>query len=440
LPRHRCLLTRACHSVHLTVAGARLFPAPRRTVRAATVSHLRRFALVLAALLGSLALLVSAGAGEATPSGAAADPTVEVVVTLPRPPLARAILADRALAAATTSHRRLNVRAVASVSYLRTLAAAQRTLAGRIHTAIPQSSVRWHYGVVLDGMAVSLPRSQLHTLSALPGATVWPSVTYRELASPPLQLIGAPAVWGSTLATAGQGMKIGIIDDGLDQRHTYFDPTGFTYPAGFPKGNTAFTTPKVIVARAFSPASNHWRYATHVAGIAAGDYNTLASSEDGKPRLSGVAPAAYLGNYKVLTVPTSGFGLDGNWPEIAAGIEAAVKGGMDVINLSLGEPEIEPSRDIVVAAIDGAADAGVVPVVAAGNDGVPGGDVLAGRGGVDSPGTAPLGISVAASTVDSPPDTIADFSSIGPTPRSLQLKPDVTAPGVDILSSFPGDQ
>src|SRR5581483_10133266 len=161
LPRHRCLLTRACHSVHLTVAGARLFPAPRRTVRAATVSHLRRFALVLAALLGSLALLVSAGAGAATPSGAAADPTVEVVVTLPRPPLARAILADRALAAATTSHRRLNVRAVASVSYLRTLAAAQRTLAGRIHTAIPQSSVRWHYGVVLDGMAVSLPRSQL---------------------------------------------------------------------------------------------------------------------------------------------------------------------------------------------------------------------------------------------------------------------------------------
>ena len=41
---------------------------------------------------------------------------------------------------------------------------------------------------------------------------------------------------------------------------------------------------------------------------------------------------------------------------------------MDVINLSLGEPEIEPSRDIVVEAIDAAADAGVVPVVAAGND------------------------------------------------------------------------
>ena len=54
-------------------------------------------------------------------------------------------------------------------------------------------------------------------------------------------------------------------------------------------------------------------------------------------------------------MPTADFGLDGNSPEIAKGIEEAVKDGMDVINLSLGEPEIEPTRDIVVAAIDNAA-------------------------------------------------------------------------------------
>ena len=41
---------------------------------------------------------------------------------------------------------------------------------------------------------------------------------------------------------------------------------------------------------------------------------------------------------------------------------------MDVINLSLGEPEIEPTRDLVVAAINAAADAGVVPAIAAGNE------------------------------------------------------------------------
>jgi hypothetical protein len=144
----------------------------------------------------------------------------------------------------------------------------------------------------------------------------------------------------------------------------------------------------------------------------------------------------------VLTVPTAGFGLDGNSPEIAAGIEAAVSDGMDVINLSLGEPEIPLSRDIVVEALDNAANAGVIPVVAAGNDGIDGGDMLAGMGGVSSPATAPQAIAVAASTIgtDGPADAIAPFSSTGPTPRSLQLKPDVTAPGVDVLSSFPKDQ
>src|SRR5207244_13484425 len=113
----------------------------------------------------------------------------------------------------------------------------------------------------------------------------------------------------------------------------------------------------------------------------------------GTPPLSGIAPNAYLGNYRVLTVPTQGFGLDCNSPEITAGIEAAVRDGMDVINLSLGEPTIEPSRDIVVKALGAAADAGVVPVIAAGDDF----DEF-GAGSVSSPGTAPKAITVAAVT------------------------------------------
>ena len=410
--------------------------------------RLRRPAPLLLGLTAVLALLGAAG-GASARAGAdgSGSGLVEVVVTLPQPPLSQAILGTRLLAAHTGTRRRLNVRAPASVSYLRTLASAQRTLQARIETAIPDAQVRWRYGVVLNGMAVVVPRSQLATLSAIPGATVWPSVTYHSLGGSkktvlPPQLIGATTIWGPTLATAGQGMKIGIIDDGLDQTHPYFDPTGFTYPAGFPKGNTAYTTPKVIVARAFAPASETWKYgntpfdpqysdhATHVAGIAAGDHATIANAPTGRVTVSGVAPAAYIGNYKVLTVPTADYGLDGNSPEIAAGIEQAVKDGMDVINLSLGEPEIEPSRDIVVKALDDAANAGVVPVVAAGND-----YQVAGRGSVGSPATAPEAISVAASDTS---DEIASFSSGGPTPISLQMKPDVTAPGESILSSVPG--
>ena len=108
-------------------------------------------------------------------------------------------------------------------------------------------------------------------------------------------------------------MKIAILDDGIDQRHPFFDGRNFTMPAGFPKGVTAFTSAKVIVARSFPPASPKYEHAstpfdpldsghaTHVAGIAAGDSGTNARGRI----LSGVAPAAYLGNYKVLTIPTA---------------------------------------------------------------------------------------------------------------------------------------
>ena len=126
---------------------------------------------------------------------------------------------------------------------------------------IPHSSVRWHYSVVANGLAVTVPGSELHRLSEIPGATVWPSVTYHEQLDRTPKLIGAPTIWGPTLATAGNGIKIGIIDDGVDQTHVFFDPANFSYPAGFPKGQTTYTTPKVIVARAFAPASTHWKYA-----------------------------------------------------------------------------------------------------------------------------------------------------------------------------------
>ncbi|HZR94186.1 MAG TPA: S8 family serine peptidase [Gaiellaceae bacterium] len=394
-------------------------------------------------------MLAAAGAGTATPPSRAPSNEVEVVVTLPQPPLAAAIARDRSLAARATVNRRLDVRAPASRSYLRSLATAQRALQSRLAARIPSARVSWHYGVVANGLAVTVPRSQLDALRRLRGVTVWPSVTYRSLLNKTPQLIGATTVWGSTLATAGQGVKIAVIDDGVDQRHEFFSPAGFSYPPGFPKGNTAYTTPKVIVAKAFAPPSTSWKYArtpfdpqqsdhaTNVAGIAAGDHDTVASLPNAKVRVSGIAPAAYIGNYKVLTVPTEGFGLDGNSPEIVKGIEEAVKDGMDVLNLSLGEPEVEPTRDIVVAALERAAQAGVVPVVAAGND-----FAEAGKGGVGSPSTAPSAISVAASTEgdSGPADVIAGFSDSGPTPMSLQLKPDVTAPGVNILSSLPRNE
>jgi subtilisin family serine protease len=358
------------------------------------------------------------------------EPLTEVVVTLEAPSMARF---GRSLASA--SHR----------DYLRMIESEQATAIRRVESAVPEARVRWRYHTVANGFAVVLPRSEVAELKNVPGvAEVWPNVRYHALAAAAgvsgWQLIGADKLWGTTFDTAGNGMKIGIIDDGLDANHPYFDPSGFQYPAGFPKGQVKYATPKVIVQRTFAPPSPTWKYAnvpfdpqnsfhaTHVAGIAAGDHGANANGSS----VSGVAPNAWIGNYKALTIPTPDFGLDGNSAEIAAAIEAAVNDGMNVINLSLGEPEVEPSRDLVVHAIDAAAQAGVVPVVAAGNDF----DEF-GYGSVSSPGNAPGAITVAAVSLG---DEIADFSSAGPTPVSLGLKPDVSAPGVGILSSLPPSQ
>jgi subtilisin family serine protease len=409
-------------------------------------------------VLASAAALALLAGGSAAAPRRSSDKLVEVVVTLPRPSLALEVHRNRTLAAAVRRRHSVAVRTPAAVSYLHTLAATQRTFAARLTVAAPAAQVRYHYGVALDGVSVVLPASDLAGLRAIPGATVWPSVTYHSLSDEATQatqstlanrgpgLIGAQQLWGGGLATAGQGIKIGLIDDGIDQAHQYFKSSGYTYPAGFPKGNTAYTTPKVIVARAFPSPSTHWKYAarpfdpklsyhaTHVAGIAAGDYGTPTESK-GRSPISGIAPKAYLGNYKALTVPTPDEGLDGNSPEIAKAIDQAVADGMNVINLSIGEPEVQPRRDIVVQALDNAAAAGVVPVVAAGND-----YDIAGLGSVGSPANAPDAITVAASTLGGDgthPDHIASFSSAGPTPVSDLLKPDVTAPGVDVISSVP---
>jgi subtilisin family serine protease len=380
--------------------------------------------LVIPILAAAAAAVVLAGDG----LGAhAAGPPVEVVVTLKAPALSAF---GRSLQSA--SH----------ADYLRRVDASQNVLARRVLAAVPGAQIRWRYRLVANGFAVVVPSNATAALARIPGVDhVWPNVRYhssRTLGGP--EQIGADKLWGPAFDTAGNGMKIAVIDDGIDATNPYFNPSGFQYPAGFPKGQTKYATAKVIVQRTFAPPSPKWKYAntpfdptesfhaTHVAGIAAGDHGTPAAGT----LISGVAPNAYLGNYKALTIPTPSFGLDGNSAELAAAVEAAVADGMNVINMSLGEPEVEPSRDLLVKAIEGAAAAGVVPVIAAGND-----FSEFGYGSVSSPGNAPSAITVAAA--DSR-NEIASFSSAGPTPMSLQMKPDVSAPGVAIVSSVPAKQ
>ena len=347
------------------------------------------------------------------------DPTTEVVALLDAPPLARAPCTGARIDAQQHAFRR------------------------ELAEQIPEARVGWRYRLVANGYSLTLPAAQAALLRRLPGVRdVLPTATYAPRVASSPQQIGAPTIWGPLLDTAGQGVKIGIIDSGIDPTHPYFDPTGYTMPAGFPKGQQRFTTAKIIVARAFPPKSgasgpstrlafsdDDSSHGTHVAGIAAGNADTAT----GEGRISGVAPQAYLGNYKVFVNTDSGLSPNANSPAIVAAIEAAVADGMDVINFSGGEPEIEASRDIVALALDAAAVAGVVPVIAAGNE-----YNDFGAGSITSPANSESAIAVAAVSVSGNTRTHAEFSSVGPTAISLRLKPDVAAPGVNVLSSIPG--
>ena len=233
---------------------------------------------------------------------------------------------------------------------------------------------------------------------------VYPSVRYHLDTNKSPSVIRADTFWATT-GGRGQGIKIGVVDDGVDETNPFFNPAGFSYPAGFPKGGKKWTTPKVIVARAFpGPGSGRQGHlalnrqdsfhGTHVAGIAAGVAGTVVSPGPDHPAvsgLSGIAPRAWIGNYRVFNVPVPTGGLDAFTPEIVLAFEAAVNDGMDVINFSGGGPEIDPSSDALIDALDNVAAAGVVPVISAGNDR----DDF-GLGSVGSPSNAPSAISVAA--------------------------------------------
>jgi len=327
---------------------------------------------------------------------------VRVIAQLALPPLAAAD--GRGLYAVHRGRRRLAVHSSAARAYVARVAAVQARAVARLRAAIPQARVQERFRVLLDAVTVDVPVRKLPALMRQRDFTkIFPSVRYTLALDTSPGIIGADTI-RRTLGADGSGMKIAVVDDGLDQTNPFFDPAGFSYPAGFPRGDTSATTPKVIVARVFpgpdagkagtlptDPDSSF--HGTHVAGIAAGDAGTTAPAGADHPQvagLSGVAPKAWLGNYRVFTVPTP-IGHVANTPEIVQAFEAAVADGMDVINFSGGGPQTAPANDALIEAVHNVAAAGVVPVIAAGNDRDDYGD-----GSVGSPGTAPDAISVAA--------------------------------------------
>ncbi|WP_447006551.1 S8 family serine peptidase [Saccharothrix isguenensis] len=204
--------------------------------------------------------------------------------------------------------------------------------------------------------------------------------------------IGAPTAWQA--GHTGAGVKVAVLDTGVDQQHA--DLAG-----------------KEVAERNFTDepdAADLVGHGTHVAA-------TIASAGE---QYRGVAPDAQLLDGKVCAVR----GCAESW--ILGGMQWAVDQGADVVNLSIGgedTPGIDPLEEAVNTL---SAASGTLFVIAAGNSGP-------GRGGtISSPGSADAALTVGA--VDRQ-DGIAPFSSRGPRIGDGAVKPDITAPGVEIVAA-----
>ena len=361
------------------------------------------------------------------PSTKNASSRVRVIVTLEDPPLATA--APRSAFATVGTRRKLNFASSFSRSYLSRLEVAQERAIASVTSALPEARISRRYQVLLNGFVVSVPYAKLPDLLELGvGEKVYPSYTYTSLLNRGPAVIGAPQFAGLTGAK-GDGVKVAVVDDGVDNEHAFLAPTGLSYPPGFPKGPGGGTTPKVIVAKGFAgPGTGGGSinreqsfHGTFVAGVIAGVEGTDVPA--GRPgfctedqgachpavsNVSGVAPRAYIGNYRVFNVPLPlGGCCSGSTPEIVKAFEEAVRDGMDIINFSGGGPQADPRTDALIETVANVVRAGVVPVVSAGTD-----RDFFGLGTAGSPATAPDAIAVGATTNSHVFD--ASFSVVSP--------------------------
>lgn len=221
---------------------------------------------------------------------------------------------------------------------------------------------------------------------------------------------------------AGRGINIAVVDSGIDAASDAgANVAGFW---DFTAGGVA-TLPR-----------DEYGHGTHVAGLIA------STGRDSGGTLSGLAPASRLYGFKVLDA-----GGRGRVSDVVHALEFIVAGRrsgalpIDIINLSVGHPVFEPAAtDPLVRAVEHAVRAGIVVVTSAGNVGRRG-DGLPGYAGITSPGNAPSAITVGATdhrrTAGIRDDRVALFSSRGPTWFDAFGKPDLVAPGVDLVSNAP---
>lgn len=278
---------------------------------------------------------------------------------------------------------------------------------------------------VANALIVAIPDSQAPLLATIPGVlAVHPVRELRHSLDHALPLMKVPDAWATLPQgrdSAGAGIKIAILDSGIDVNHPGFSdatlPPVDGFPRAFSDADKKFTNAKIIVAKNFTSLlgtansepdpDDQDGHGTGVAMAAAGGPTTSPFGS-----ITGVAPKAYLGNYKI------GAGGRTSNSAVIKAIDEAVADGMDVLNLSWGGPAADSFSvdqfNVAIAAIERAAKAGVLMTISAGNQG-------------PDPGTI--------SDYSSAPSAI----SVGAIINDRLLGSSVATPGVAPYFAFPGD-
>ena len=300
--------------------------------------------------------------------------------------------------------------------------ATMRNRGGRLHSKLH----------MIKGAAFTVPVSALPLLEADP-EIVSVSVDHPMHVTDAMTdaAVGASSSWNSGYTGAGVG--VAVIDSGINDNHPDL-------------WNSAQTQSRVVYHQDFTgtPTTNSngaqydlYGHGTHVAGIIAGN-GSLSGGQ-----YEGVAPQATLIDLRALDL--NGAGTDST---VIAAIQQAVAlkstYNIRIINLSLGRGiAVGYAQDPLCQAVESAWKAGIVVVVAAGNYGRVSINGSNGFGTVTAPGNDPYVLTVGAtkSNGSSSPaaETLASYSSKGPTTYDHVAKPDMVAPGNDIVSlSAPG--
>lgn len=240
-------------------------------------------------------------------------------------------------------------------------------------------------------------------------AKIWQDREVKTCLDVATPVVNAPKVWQG--GARGEGVGIAILDTGIYPHPDLVTP------------NSRIVAFKDFIDFRLRPYDDNG-HGTHCAGDAAGN------GTKSKGSYSGPAPKAKLIGVKVLGKKGSG-----NMSSILAGIQWCIinkdKYGIRVLSMSIGSKATASYKsDLLCRAVQKAWKAGIVVCVAAGNEGP-------GTGTISSPGIEPQVITVGAlddkNSVSRARNTLAGFSSRGPTIDGL-TKPDVVAPGVNIIS------